>query len=79
MFGIGIGMGSQRRIGIEDLAVLEEALDGGFGNGAGRIEFGGGAVGAGFDGEAVIEVPGGELIELCGGEVFDAGDGAVFE
>ena len=59
--------------------MLEEALDGGFGDGAGWIEFGGGALGAGLDGEAIVEVPGGELIELGGGEVFDAGDGAVFE
>ena len=59
--------------------MFEETLDGGFRNRPRGIEFGGGASGADRDGEAVAQVPGGELVELVGGEAFDAGDGAVFE
>jgi len=75
-----IGGGGRRRAEeVGSTAVFEESLDGGFGDGARGIELGGGALGAGVDGEAVVEMPGGELIELIGGEAGDAGDGTVFE
>jgi len=59
--------------------VLKETLDGGFGDGARGIELGGGALGAGVDGEAVAEMPDNELIKLVGGEAGDAGDVSVFK